>query len=101
MSNCTTCGGRGWLWKQTTLDGVEERKPCPMCKTRPPKSVSSTALTEAYKRIDALERDVEVLAQKCADKELELRQLRRQLDIVHQARQAADRELADRIKGSK
>lgn len=59
----------------------DEKKPCPRCQTRPPKTITSTALTDAYKRIDALELDVERLAQKCAEKELEILRLRSGGDI--------------------
>jgi hypothetical protein len=77
MSSCTHCGGKGWLWMQSLLTPEDdEKRPCPRCQTQPPKHTRSTALTEAYKRCDALERDVEMLAQWCADKELEIRRLR-------------------------
>ncbi len=30
---CRTCNGYGILWKQKTIDGTEEAKPCPNCTT--------------------------------------------------------------------
>lgn len=31
MSKCRTCDGRGFLWKQRTIGGPDEAKPCPEC----------------------------------------------------------------------